>query len=134
LISARFHRSFDALDQVFGFTRGFYDREGVPDEERLVFDFCVEEIFTNLVKYSRGNLQDIELALDRTGDRVQACLTDFDVEPYDITRAPEVDISLPVASREPGGLGLQLVRRLVDELTYDYTNRQSRITVTKNLR
>ena len=134
MISARFHRSFDALDQVFGFTRGFYDREGVPDEERLVFDFCVEEIFTNLVKYSRGNLQDIELALDRTGDRVQACLTDFDVEPYDITRAPEVDISLPVASREPGGLGLQLVRRLVDELTYDYTNRQSRITVTKNLR
>ena len=134
MISARFHRSFDALDQVFGFTRGFYDREGVPDEERLVFDFCVEEIFTNLVKYSRGNLQDIELALDRTGDRVQACLTDFDVEPYDITRAPEVDISLPVASREPGGLGLQLVRWLVDELTYDYTNRQSRITVTKNLR
>ena len=134
MISARFHRSFDALDQVFGFTRGFYDREGVPDEERLVFDFCVEEIFTNLVKYSRGNLQDIELALDRTGDRVQACLTDFDVEPYDITRAPEVDISLPVASREPGGLGLQLVRRLVDELTYDYTNLQSRITVTKYLR
>ena len=134
MISARFSRTFDALDQVFGFTRRFYERERVPDEERLVFDFCVEEIFTNLVKYSRGNLQDIELALDRTGDRVQACLTDFDVEPYDITGAPEVDISLPVEGREPGGLGLQLVRRLVDELTYDYTNRQSRITVTKNLR
>jgi len=61
-------------------------------------------------------------------------LTDFNVEPYDISRAPAVDISLPLAKREPGGLGLQLVRRLVDELTYDYTNRQSRITVTKNLR
>ena len=134
MISARFHRSFDALDQLFGFTRRFYEQEGVPAEERLVFDFCVEEIFTNFVKYNRGASQDIELALDRTGDRVQAHLTDFDVEPYDMTRAPEVDISLPLASREPGGLGLQLVRRLVDEVTYDYTNRQSRITVTKRLR
>jgi len=134
LISKRFQRSFDALDQVFGFTRRFYEREEVPDEERLVFDFCVEEIFTNFVKYNRGNLQDIELALDRSGDRVEVSLTDFDVEPYDISRAPAVDISLPLARREPGGLGLQLVRRLVDELTYDYTNRQSRITVTKNLR
>ena len=134
MISARFPRSIDALDQVFGFTRRFYDTEGVPDEVRLVLDFCVEEIFTNCVKYNRGSLQDIELALDRTGDRIQARLTDFDVEPYDITRAPAVDISLPVSSREPGGLGLHLIRQLVDELTYDYTNRQSRITVTKNLR
>lgn len=134
MISKRFQRSFDALDQVFGFTRRFYEHEEVPDAERLVFDFCVEEIFTNFVKYNRGNLQDIELALDRSGDRVQMSLTDFDVEPYDISRAPAVDISLPLAKREPGGLGLQLVRRLVDELTYDYTNRQSRITVTKNLR
>lgn len=134
MISKRFQRSFDALDQVFGFTRHFYECEEVPDAERLVFDFCVEEIFTNFVKYNRGNLQDIELALDRSGDRVQMSLTDFDVEPYDISRAPAVDISLPLAKREPGGLGLQLVRRLVDELTYDYTNRQSRITVTKNLR
>ena len=134
MISKRFQRSFDALDQVFGFTRRFYECEAVPDAERLVFDFCVEEIFTNFVKYNRGNLQDIELALDRSGDRIQVSLTDFDVEPYDISRAPAVDISLPLAKREPGGLGLQLVRRLVDELTYDYTNRQSRITVTKNLR
>ena len=112
MISARFPRSFDALDQVFGFTRRFYEREEVPDAERLVFDFCVEEIFTNFVKYNRGNLQDIELALDRSGDRVQVSLTDFDVEPYDISRAPAVDISLPLAKREPGGLAPRSVQRI----------------------
>jgi anti-sigma regulatory factor (Ser/Thr protein kinase) len=40
---------------------------------------------------------------------------------------------LAAADREPGGLGLHLIRRLVDEVTYDYTNGQSRITVTKRL-
>ena len=132
MISARFPRSFDSLDQVFGFTRRFYAAEGVPNGDRLVLDFCVEEIFTNLVKYNRGS-HDIELALEREGDRMVARLTDFDVEPFDLTRAPEVDISLPATERKPGGLGLHLVRQLVDGLTYDYTNRESRITVTKNL-
>jgi len=132
LISARFPRSFDALDQVFGFTRRFYDAANVADPERLVFDFCVEELFTNLVKYNNGN-NEIELTLDRQGDRLVGQLTDFDVEPYDITAAPAVDVTLTAEQRKPGGLGVHLVRRLVDGLEYDYTNRASRITFTKNL-
>jgi serine/threonine-protein kinase RsbW len=133
LISTGFHRSFDALAGIFEFTRRFYDDEGVADEDRLAVDFCVEEIFTNLVKYNRGNPNDIEVALERRGNRLVARLTDFDVEPFDMTRAPPVDVNLPIEGREPGGLGLHLVRRLADDLTYDYTNRRSRITVTRNL-
>jgi anti-sigma regulatory factor (Ser/Thr protein kinase) len=130
LISARFHRSFDALDQVFGFTRGFYEREGVPAEERLVFDFCVEEIFTNFVKYNRGASQDIELALERpaTGCRPVLPISTSG----GITTAPPVDISGGCRSGARRA-SLHLIRRLVDEVTYDYTNGQSRITVTKRL-
>jgi anti-sigma regulatory factor (Ser/Thr protein kinase) len=85
------------------------------------------------VKYNGGNPNDIELALEHRGNRLVARLTDFDVEPFDITQAPAVDVSLPAERREPGGLGLHLVRRLADDVDYDYTNRRSRITVTKNL-
>ena len=67
MISARFHRSFDALDQLFGFTRRFYEQERVPAEERLVFDFCVEEIFTNFVKYEEF----LDIAFQLAGDRQQ---------------------------------------------------------------
>jgi anti-sigma regulatory factor (Ser/Thr protein kinase) len=133
LISAAFHRSFDALGSIFEFTSRFYDGAGVTDADRLAFDFCIEEVFTNFVKYNGGNPNDIELALERRGNRLVARLTDFDVEPFDITQAPAVDVSLPAERREPGGLGLHLVRRLADDVDYDYTNRRSRITVTKNL-
>jgi serine/threonine-protein kinase RsbW len=133
LISAGFQRSFDALDQVFEFTRRFYDAEGVGAEDRLAFDFCVEEIFTNLVKYNRDGRHEIELELERHGNLLVARVIDHDVEPYDVTRGPPVDVALPITRREPGGLGLHLVRRMADDLSYDYTNRCSRITVTKSL-
>jgi anti-sigma regulatory factor (Ser/Thr protein kinase) len=133
MISAGFHRSFDALSELFEFTRRFYDEEGIADDVRLALDFCVEEIFTNFVKYNGDNPNDIELELERRGRRLVARLTDFDVEPFDVTQGPPVDTEQPIERREPGGLGLHLVRRLADDLAYDYTNRRSQITVTKNL-
>ena len=133
MTGAAFRRSFDALDSIFELTRRFYDDAAVGHDDRLAFDFCIEEVFTNFVKYNRDNPNDIELALERRGNRLVASLTDFDVEPFDITQAPAVDVSLPADRREPGGLGLHLVRRLADDVEYDYTNRRSRITVTKNL-
>jgi anti-sigma regulatory factor (Ser/Thr protein kinase) len=60
---------------------------------------------------------------------VELTLIDRDVEPFDITRSAEVDIHAPIAEREPGGLGLHLIRRMADCVEYDYTKetRQSRI-------
>lgn len=133
MIRGNFPRSIDALEQVFEYTRGFYDTEQVDADDRRVFDFCVEEIFTNLVKYNVSGVHDIELALERRGNLLVAELTDIDVEPFDVTRVPAVDITLPAGKRNPGGLGLHLVRRLVDDIDYDYTNRRSRITFTKSL-
>lgn len=133
MISAGFRRSFDALAQVFEFSGRFYESEGVAAEVRLELDFCLEEIYTNLVKYNRGGQQEIEIELERQGNRLVARITDRDVEPFDPTRVPAADVTLPLAQREPGGLGLHLVRRLADDLSYDYTNRCSRITVTKRL-
>jgi len=133
LICAGFHRSLDALGKIFEFTRAFYDDQRIGDADRLVVDFCVEEIFTNFVKYNRGNPHEIELSLERHGNRLVAHLTDFDVEPFDVTRAPAVDVTQPAERREPGGLGLHLIRRLADRVDYDYTDRRSRITVTKSL-
>ena len=39
-------------------------------------------------------------------------LTDYDVEPFDVTAAPDADVDLPIEQRSPGGLGLHLIRRL----------------------
>ena len=48
-------------------------------------------------------------------------LTDYDVDPFDVTKAPDVDVTLPIEQRRPGGLGLHLIRRLMDSVDYEYS-------------
>ena len=135
MISTGFHRSFDALARIFEFTRRFYDAEGVPAEDRLAFDFCVEEIFTNFVKYNRGNPKDIELALERRGDRAGRAghrLRRRAVR-HDAGAAGRRELADRAAVNR-GGWGCTWCAGWSTTSTYDYTNRQSRITVTRNLR
>jgi anti-sigma regulatory factor (Ser/Thr protein kinase) len=93
----------------------------------------VEELFTNLVKYSRGGKREIQIALAREADRLVVSLTDFDVEPFDIRSVPDAKIDLGIDQRKPGGLGIHLVRRMVDEIDYRYEDGRSTTTFVKSL-
>lgn len=130
-----FGRSFDALPAIFAFIREEFAREGIDASLLPTVDFAVEELFTNMVKYSKGTEAQVRIGLRGLESGVEVTLTDYDVEPFDVTKAPDVDVSLPIEQRRPGGLGLHLVRRLVDSVEYEYLreSRESRITLRKTL-
>jgi len=130
----RFARSFESLEGVFRFADEFLAAESIDSRHHYAVSFAIEEIFTNLVKYNPGHRHEILVGLDRDADRLRITLTDFGVQPYDVTRAPERPIDVPLEERQPGGLGLQLTRRLMDDVDYEYNGRDSRITLTKFLR
>ena len=133
--SRTFGRSFDALPAIFAFIREEFARQGIDASLLPTVDFAVEELFTNMVKYSKGTEARVRIGLGGLAGGVEVTLTDYDVEPFDVTKAPDVDVSLPIEQRRPGGLGLHLVRRLVDSVEYEYSreSRESRITLRKTL-
>jgi serine/threonine-protein kinase RsbW len=129
----RFERATASLDALFRFVDSFAERHGVSADAAFDLRLALEELFTNMVKYHPESAEPILLRLERDGPWVRAVLQDFDVNSWDVTQAPEVDVSAPLESRRPGGLGLHLVRRVTDGLQYEYQDRSSRITVTKRV-
>ena len=133
--SSRFRRSFDSLQDIFDFTSAFFRRQEIDPGLLPTVDLSVEELFTNMVKYSPGGDAEVRIEITAVSGGVEVTLTDYDVDRFDVTHAPDADISLPIEERRPGGLGLHLVRRLVDSIGYEYSTetRQSRITFRKTI-
>jgi anti-sigma regulatory factor (Ser/Thr protein kinase) len=128
-----FKRSIDELQAIVAATDRFFSDRRIGPALRLPVDLSIEELFVNLVKYNRGTNRGITLRMDWVGDAVEVSLTDYDVERYDPTRAPDLDIDAPLAERRPGGMGLYLVSKMVDAIHYEYRNRESKITFTKKM-
>jgi anti-sigma regulatory factor (Ser/Thr protein kinase) len=127
-----FPRRIDALPELFAFTAETVARENSDGALWPTVDLVLEELFTNIVKYGGGTAPLlVEIASIEGG--VEVALTDFDAEPFDVTRAPPVDTTLPAEARQPGGLGLHLIRKLVDSIEYRHSPRDrcSRITFRK---
>jgi len=84
-----------------------------------------------MVKYNAHSPSPIELSLALSDHRVTVTLSDYQSKPFDITQPRPVDITLSVQDRPIGGLGIHLVKEMVDSLVYDYHDGRSTITFTK---
>ena len=129
----KFSRSYDSLEDIFEFTERFFETETINESVRFAVHFVMEELFTNMVKYNPGNSNDILLGVDKTNNSVKISLTDYDVDPFDVTEERDVDIETPLTERKVGGLGLHLIKIMVDSMEYHYSDRQSKITFTKGI-
>ena len=131
--SRTFKRSLDSLEEIFGFTTEIFKSQSLDARLLPVVDLTLEELFTNMVKYGKTSDAAVRLDLTRVPGGVEVTLTDRDVEFFDVTRTAEVDVNLPIEQRTPGGLGLHLIKQMVDFIEYQYLeeSRTSRITFRK---
>jgi anti-sigma regulatory factor (Ser/Thr protein kinase) len=130
-VERAFERNFDSIAALAAFTADAVAQLGIDPRVLPTVDLAVEELFTNMVKYGTGSQAAVRVELVAIAGGVELTLIDRDVEPFDITRSPDVDIHAPIEDRRPGGLGLHLIRRMADSVEYEYAKetRQSRITL-----
>jgi serine/threonine-protein kinase RsbW len=128
-----FRRELASLDGLFAFIERFAETERLHEGVVFVVRLAVEELFTNLVRHNTGGGEAIDISLDRNGAELVIRLTDYDVDPVVIDPDHPPDVGLPLSERTPGGLGIHLVKSMVDSLTYEYDNRMFRVTAIKKL-
>jgi serine/threonine-protein kinase RsbW len=128
-----FRRDLDALNEVFPWLDEFFTSEGIGTHDAFATRLAVEELFANFVRHNIGGRDHVTIRLDVDDECLVVRLADFDVEPFDVDSIRPVDVDLPLASRRVGGLGVHFVRRMFDDLSYDYRDRTLSVTATKNL-
>ena len=132
-MNKKFKRSFQSLEPIYAVTERFFSQESIDRLHLFPVSFAVEELFTNMVKYNADGQGDILLSMARDGSVLTVSLTDFDADRFDVTRTPEVDTEEPLETRRAGGLGLHLVKRMVDDIQYRHSGRETCITFTRLL-
>ncbi|MCZ6756861.1 MAG: ATP-binding protein [Bacteroidetes bacterium] len=128
-----FSRSLDSLGDIVSFLKGAADTLSLDEKTTFAVNMAVEELFTNMIKYGIGGDDSIEVGLEKENSRLIIRLVDTNSEPFDLTDLQAVDTSAPLEERRPGGLGIHLVKCLMDEVRYEYKNKVTRIRLVKNL-
>ena len=128
-----FPKAIGSLEEVFNHLDAFYAAEAIETGPAMSLSLVVEELFTNLVKYNTASRNPILVRLGRENGRVRIELVDHDVDRFDPATLPDVDVNAPMSERTPGGLGLHLVRAIVDHISFEYEDRVMRIVVVKNV-
>jgi anti-sigma regulatory factor (Ser/Thr protein kinase) len=126
-----FARSFDSLVEIFAFVRQALGHGDANETDVYAIDMTIEELFTNMVKYNAKGSGRITLEMQCSRNAAVCRLSDPDSDRFDVTAAPDANIGLPAEQRQPGGLGLHLIRRMVDSIDYDYSGRRSTISFRK---
>jgi anti-sigma regulatory factor (Ser/Thr protein kinase) len=128
-----FKKDMSSLGAIFSFLSENLDRLASDETTSYVVNLATEELFTNMVKYSKESNNDIAISVQGDGHRVIVSLSDTDVEPFDIRAVRQVDTGQQLEQRKVGGLGIHIVRQLVDDIQYEYVNRCSKVTFIKQL-
>lgn len=129
----QFERRLEALKPIGAFLREAADRHGLDESLSYLLNLVVEELFTNIIKYGNKSSVEVPISVTKDGQRVIIRIVDRDASPFDPTRAPEPDTESDLKDRKVGGLGIHIIRQMVDALEYKYDGTTSEIIAIKNL-
>ena len=123
---AALHEALDLVEQTL-------TDAGCPMKTVLQITVCVEEMFVNVAHYAYGeNEGDVTLAVGVEDGIASITLIDSGI-PFDPLQAKEPDITLSAEERSIGGLGIFMVRKSMDEVSYERRDGQNRFTMKKKL-
>ncbi len=129
----QFDRNIEALTEIFLFLDEASQSLSLDPRASFSLNMVVEELFTNMVKYNGNGADNILVGVGLENDSLIINLIDFDSEPFDYSEQEEVDVTAPLHERTPGGLGIHLVKRFMDEIKYEYKDRKTSIRMVKKL-
>jgi len=92
----------------------------LPEETELVVSLALEEVLSNVLRHGRTDGESAEIQVTFTVDSGGFAFEVSDrAAPYNPLLRPDPDVDLPLEQRKAGGLGVFIVKRLADTVSYE---------------
>ena len=122
------------ISRLEGFVNGIASRHGLSATDASAINLALEEAVTNVVLYAypKGQRGRIDLESKYVDGHLEFALSDSGVE-FDPTKAPDINVDASVEERPIGGLGIHLVRTIMDSVRYERKGGKNILRMTKNI-
>lgn len=124
----------DNLPAVLDFVETNLTEANCPTKTKMQIVMAVEEIFVNIANYAYApGTGSATVRVDVMRKAGSATITFMDQGvPYDPLQKPDPNVELAAEDRQIGGLGIFLVKKTMDEMTYEYKDAQNVLTIRKD--
>ena len=134
-ISIRIEADVREIERLNKLVRQFGELHDVPSRTLYAVNLALDELVTNVVLYGFTDPanQQVLIKIATGGSELVASVHDGG-RPFNPLDVKPPDLNAPLEERELGGLGVHLVRSLMDQVTYARENDQNVLTVRKKIR
>lgn len=120
--------SSDAVNDVTAFVEEILTENELPFKTIAQVNVAIDEIFSNIVLYSEATNATVSCTLEE--DEIKLEFSD-NGKPYDPTKNEDPDITLSSEERKIGGLGIFMVKKTMDDVSYVYKDNKNILTIKK---
>jgi anti-sigma regulatory factor (Ser/Thr protein kinase) len=121
--------SMDGVRQTLKEFEQFARARGLSDDLRRRFLVALDEVLSNVARHGGPSGGPVQVDFKLAGDRLTVTVED-DAPPFNPLDAPPADTSSPLEQRKAGGVGIELVRTLLESVRYEHTGGRNRLTLT----
>jgi serine/threonine-protein kinase RsbW len=124
----------DEVGRIIDLVEAFAVEHRLGDDIAYAFSLGLDEVVSNVVKYAYDDSShhDIAVTLRLGGGWLRAEVRD-DGRAFDPLQAPAPDLDAPIEERPIGGLGIHIVRAMMDAVEYRRENGQNVLALAKRI-
>lgn len=134
-LTVRLANRLEEIERLAGAVEAFGAAHQLPDAVMFAFNLSLDEVVTNIISYAFRDVQEhpIDVRLCLIGDVLQAEVTDTG-RPFNPIDVPTPDLDAPIDERRIGGLGIHIVREMMDTLEYAREGDRNVLRLRKRVR
>ncbi|CCZ20271.1 MAG TPA: ATP-binding protein [Clostridiales bacterium] len=127
--------TIENIETVIDFVNGQLEEIKCPLKAQMQIDIAIDELFGNIAHYAYNpETGPATVRVEVTEDPIAVVITFIDRGvPYDPLKKEDPDITLSAEERAIGGLGIFMVKKTMDEISYEYKDGKNILRIKKNM-